>query len=301
VTSYPDIILEITVVNSRDSMHAFLPGCPLGRVRHQTIGTTTKSLRRPRACLPTAPNATDLIQRLSHPHQPTQTLALISLSGLPQEQALSALHTSKILQSPNPQVRLTALATLGKLGAAEETRTLVAAMCDDEDHSVRAAAASGLGSLLDARDGVLGDARDPYVSEAASALEKAATSDEHFIVRYAAIVSLGNVGDSGAVEMLLRVARDSSSPILEAAASVEALGEVVALEEAERDVLEVCEARARDRDDLVRAAVARTLGSLCERGVGCGSLQRMLEEEGRYGRSEMVLVVLNDVMKGLSD
>lgn len=246
--------------------------------------------RRPQASLATPPSADDLLEKLKSGIQPTQMLALIVLPQLPSAEAASLLHNSGVLDSPNRQVRLTAVATLGKLGAPREASVLLSVLRDDsDDYSVRAAAASALGSLLPGPSDGSG-----LVGQALSALVDVATADEHFILRYAAIVSMGNLGDRSAMETLLPIAKDVSAVPLEAAAAVRAIGEVVDGKDVEEEVMQAVVARAADKEDLVRVSVVRTLGRWKE-AAGAGIvLENMRKDEERYGQSDLVRAVLND-------
>lgn len=219
-------------------------------------------------------------------------LALIALPQLPSAEAVSLLHKSGLLDSPNRQVRLTAVATLGKLGAAREASVLLSVLRDDtDDYSVRAAAANALGSLLPGPSDGSG-----LVGEALSALVDVATGDEHFILRYSAIVSIGSLGDRSAIETLLPIAKDIGALPLEAAAAVGAIGEVVDGKDVREEVIQAVVARARDREDLVRAAVARTLGNWKDAAGAAAVLENMRKDEERYGQSDLVRAILNDVI-----
>lgn len=217
-------------------------------------------------------------------------LALIALPQLPSAQAVALLHASGVLQSPNQQVRLTAVATLGKLGAPREASVLLSVLRDDsDDYSVRAAAANALGFLLPgAADG------SGLIGEALSALVDVATGEEHFILRYTAIVTIGNLGDQSAIETLLPIAKDVASQPLDAAAAVAALGEVVDGKHVETEVMDAVVARAADRVDLVRAAVVRTLRRWKDADRAGTVLENMRRDEEQYGRSDFVRAVLND-------
>lgn len=231
---------------------------------------------------------------LTSNNQPKQTLALISLEKLPAKQAVCILNASQVLDSPNPQIRLTALATLGKLGEQSEAHSLTRALQSDEDDTVRSAAAGALGDLFhDERK------RTSVLQNVVATLSDAALHDEHFMVRYVAIVSLGSVGALGNVQLLLTVAQNTATPALELAAALTALGEAVTTERVTAPMRAVVHSRARDRDDFVRAAVARTLGRWHDAGDDGAVLRRMREEEERFGASGMVMAILDDVLRDL--
>lgn len=279
-------------------MNAFVTPLPLVHRASSTFRHSSTSRRwqprlivskRPRASLQSTPNAESLLEKLKSGVQANQMLALVALPQLPSSEAVSLLYDSGVLKSPNRQVRLTAVATLGKLRAPREANVLLDVLRDDsDDYSVRAAAANALGFLLPGVSDGSG-----VIGEALSALVDVATGDEHFILRYAAIVTMGNLGDNSAMETLLPIAKDVSAEPLEAAAAVTAIGEVVDAESVDAAVLDAVIARAADREDLVRAAVARTLQRWKQVDTAVKVLEGMRKDEERYGQSELVRAVLN--------
>lgn len=268
--------------------------------------------RRPRAPYASgaASDGHNLRARLSSTgEQATQILALVSLPSLPPEEARGLLHDSGALRSDNVQVRLTAAATLGKLGNRGDTAALVHLLTMDPEHSVRAAAASGIGNLLRRRSRPAEAGSGAVAPDVVEPLLAIAENDANFIVRYCALVTLGNVGDRRALPFLISVAMDSSAPPLEAAAAVAALGEIPRDSDAvgiDEEVFNVVVIRARDRDDLVRAAVARTLGLWAadeerrqsSKRTAMDVLQGMNKEEERFGQSALVRSAVTDAILG---
>lgn len=204
------------------------------------------------------------------------------------------LQQSGLLESKNVQVRLTALATLGKLGFRREADTLVSALNFDPDHSVRAAAANGLGNVLRPEDGA---APVTGGEKALHALIRAANEDGHVIVRYAALVSIGDLGNPAAIHVLLPIVRNLAAPTLEAAAAIRALGDLVHGNSVSKDLLRAISARVADRDELIRAAVARRLGRWLDIGSVPELLKRMEADEKQFGQSTHVQAVLDNVRR----
>lgn len=205
-------------------------------------------------------------------------LALISLPSV--NNAVGILRESGTLQSPNHTVRLTAHAILGKVGISEDASILINAMNNDDDYAVRAAAAGALGTLL---------TRVEDVHNGVEALLNVVTGDDHFIVRYAAIVALGNVRDGTAVDTLKLVNRST----LELAAAIEAVGEIGTA--SRDDVKEWVLSRVDDKHDMIRAAVAKTLGrwwmELDDQEIQF-VLEKMLYDEGVHAKSVYVQTIL---------
>lgn len=273
------------------------PFCPTGtnRLLHRARcprHTSRVVVRRPRAC-ESPPSPAEVLDILKNATQSQKILALISLRKLSSEQAVPVLYSSGILDIDNIQVRVTALTTLGKVGARKEADTLIAVLLNDIDHSIRAAAASALGSLLFCEGDFVADETTGKTTEA---LLHAATKDEHFIVRYTAIVSAGNIADPAVVPALLPIANDIAAPTLEAAAALTALGEVVPTRDVGSEMLKAVCARAGDREEFIRAAVARTLGRWTGVGGARASLEKMKTDEEKYGQSNLVRAILSDVL-----
>ncbi|KAI0561310.1 Armadillo-like helical domain containing protein [Gracilaria domingensis] len=242
-----------------------------------------------------SPEPDYLLQDLCSGSQPRQLVALVRLTSIPPNEALGILEKSETLASNNKQVRLSALATLGKLGFRERAGVLVNALESDGDHAVRAAAANGLGNLLHPNEGE-GSVKG-YENVLHALIRAAQKKDEHFIVRYAALVALGELANPSAVDIVLPIVRDLAAPALEVMAAVAAIGKMMNAGALTAEVLEAVKARAADRDELIRAAVVRTLG----RWLGVHSvpelLQRMNKDEQRYGQSKHVHEILDDVLR----
>lgn len=242
-----------------------------------------------------SPKAESILDELRSGSQPKQLVALVRLISLPPREGLLILRKSDVLNSRKLQIRVSALATLGKLGIREEARTLIAVLETDPDHSIRAAAAGGLGDLLRPKTGeVVVQGQE----EALEALIRAAEQDEHFIVRYAALVSVGELGNPAALNTVLRVIRDLKAPALEATAAVYAISQLAKDDALNKEIIDAVCARAGDREDLIRAAVVHTLGSWSNDNSIRELLQRMKGDEMRFGQSTHVQAVLDDVLGG---
>lgn len=253
---------------------------------------TPQICRRTRAC---AQSSEFLLDSLRSGSQPKQLQALVGLLQLPATEARGLLYESQALSSPNRQVRLSALATLGKFSDPEDADILISALKEEQDHSTRAAAANGLGAVISA-----GSDLKKTVERVVDELLLAAKNDDHFIVRYVALVSLGSVGDARAKDELLRLATDMSTPALEASAAIDALGEVLG-KDVPPNIVSVVISRAKDREDLIRAAVARTLAIWSHINSAREALSNMREDELRYGNSPFVLAVLDNVREDVGD
>eukprot|EP00178_Gracilaria_changii_P020920 TRINITY_DN614_c0_g1_i3.p1 TRINITY_DN614_c0_g1~~TRINITY_DN614_c0_g1_i3.p1 ORF type:complete len:296 (+),score=44.50 TRINITY_DN614_c0_g1_i3:718-1605(+) len=240
-----------------------------------------------------SPDPSSLLDDLRSGSQPKQLVALVRLTSIPPHEALILLEQSETLTSPNIQVRLTALATLGKLGCRERADVLVNALESDQEHSIRAAAASGLGNLLHPNEGEKAVQGYPYVLKA---LIRASQNDENFIVRYAALIALGELGNPDAIETVLPIIRSLSAPALEATAAVAAIGKMTDSGGPSPEVFNAVAARASDRDELVRAAVVRTLANWSNIDAVPELLLRMKRDETRYGQSNHVQAILDDVL-----
>lgn len=225
-----------------------------------------------------------------------QILALLRLRAMPSSTALPLLRASSALQSKRPKVRIAALDALARIAPADEAPAIATVLREETDHSVRAAAAAALSWLLSYGDAANGPDAPRMVATAA--LREAAKHDKHFIVRYAAVVALGNVGDMEAVPLLAALVVDAAAPPLETAAAVDALGEAINVDAADSDCVQAVMSRAADRDSLIRAAVARTLGRWRQAAGVEDVLKRMVDDERLYGQSVMVEAVLNDVING---
>lgn len=280
-------------------MSAFAPTTPFFRVPSAAFQRPLiSSKRRPRWCtfrlahasLQRQPEGNALLDKLKSGVQSKQMLALVLLPQLPSAEAVSLLYESNVLDSTNRQVRLTAVATLGKLRAPQEANRLVSVLRDaSDDYSVRAAAANALGFLLPGAKYGSG-----ILEEALSALVDVATGDEHFILRYSAIVTMGNLGDQSAMDTLLPIAKNEASSPLEAAAALGAIGEIVSDENVQNGILDIVAARAADREEFVRAAVARTLKRWVTTEKAASIFSQMKTDEEKYGKSDLVRAILND-------
>lgn len=253
------------------------------------------------------PNRTpDLLANLRSDGEPRQILALISLARLPGPDALALLQECGALTSQFRKTRIAALDALGKTRVRTESTTLIAVLQSDTDHSIRAAAAAALSTVLTAEEGVLledagpdaranasrPESRDDIFTNTVEALREAMTKDEHFIVRYSAIVALGNLQDDDAIDLLLPLIQSPDAAPLEIASAIDAVGEIVPPSRLREEWLYAVNSRALHPDDLIRAAVVRTLaGWRSVEGVSA-TLTTMLKNEVEYGRSTFVLALL---------
>lgn len=254
-----------------------------------------RSCRRPRAVLQPPEDREVLEERLRTGSQAEQMQAMIALPRLPSAVSVPLIHSTGVLRSENLQVRLTAVATLGKLGMLSEGRTLLAVLRNDtdEDYSVRAAAANALGSLLEPPRPI---GAELLVRETVNALIHIVATDESFIVRYAAIVSLGNIADPTALITLLPIISDGTAPPLDVSAAIVAIGEVVPKEGATIEMLKAVTRHAEDPEEFIRAAVARTLGAWKGVGDSLVVLVKMRDSENRDGGSVMVRTIIAEVL-----
>lgn len=261
--------------------------------------------------LPSTP-IEDILQSLKRDGEPSQTIALISLSQLPGDQALSILQQSDTLNSKFRKTRIAALDALGKTRIKTECSYIVEIIQSDSDHSIRAAAAAALSNLLSTQDrldgdlqprgalvatqGELGLRTEQHFIEATKALRHAVIMDDHFIVRYSAIVALGNLEDINAVPLLLSLIESAATAPLEVASAIDAMGEIVPATDVESKWLFVIKSRASDKDDLIRASVVRTFARWRSIAGVPDMLATMLYEEIKYGRSSFVLGLLQYII-----
>ena len=117
---------------------------------------------------------------------------------------------------------------------------LVKLLESDPDYGIRADAAGALGYLEDPR------AYEP--------LSRAFYEDTQWLVRFSAAVSLGNLGDIRAKNLLLQ-ALDSNETVMHQAA-IAAIGEIMAVDAID-DILRF----ANSEDWLVRQRLAQALGN----------------------------------------
>lgn len=180
-----------------------------------------------------------------------------------------------LLTDPQPEVRRSAVMSLGKLGVADAAGPLVGAL-DDSDARVRAFSAEALGALGErvmdqAARPLAGKLRDPSdaVKHAAaralaaiggtqSAVELVVESlrDRDAETRLAAALALGGLEASSAFSALVATLRDQDGRVRQAAVS--ALGEL-----ADRRALPLFRERlASDPVPAVRSEAAYRLGKL---------------------------------------
>lgn len=263
-----------------------------------------------------------LLEDLRDEGSKRQAVAFVNFARLQPQLALKLLEESGVLQSKYRKTRIAALNALGALKIVNQSVYLADLLENDPDYSIRAAAAGALSYILDGGDsplsslqasknsslngngstrakvnGAAGEIKDEEcLRVAARALRHAATEDEHFIVRYSSIVALGTLRDVASVDMLLPLIQTFGTPTLEAAAAIDALGEILRPKDVSEKVLSVVRARATDTDDLVRAAVARTFDAWRAIPEAAENLTAMLRNEVKFGRSSIVLSLIQTLI-----
>jgi len=166
---------------------------------------------------------------------------------------------SLVLKSPNRAIRVSAHGALGRIGSArEDTAVLLASLCGLDDHSVRAASAGSLGDLHAASTDIPNIPNIlPDITEVLQVLERYSSpaSEAQYIVRYSCISALGIIGRTESIPFLTSV---NATP-LEISGAVTALGDIPQSENHQAALVYVRTNMAHG-DDLVRGAIARTLG-----------------------------------------
>lgn len=257
-----------------------------------------------------------------------QALAFVAVTRMPSQLALKLLEKSGVLNSRFRKTRVSALNVLGTLKIINQSIYLAEVLEKDPDYSIRAAAAGALSYILDEGNTLLSSAQtggksnlkgsgsddtnvglqstaneisdtvddEECLKLAARALRKAATDDDHFLVRYSSIVALGTLRDVASVDLLLPLIQTFATPTLEAAAAIDALGEILRPKDVSAKVLSAVRARATDTDDLIRAAVARTFDAWRAIPEAAENLPAMLRNEVKFGRSSFVLGLLHKLI-----
>lgn len=261
----------------------------------------------------------NILRDLRNDGKPPQVLALIKLTKMAPRHALHLIQVSGVYESKYRKTRIAVLDALGKFRIRTEIPTLVSVLCDDSDHSIRAAAAGALGVLLSPLDNGndvdsdinddpnrevsqsepstdVAQLQDDVHDRALLALRNAALNDDHFIVRYSAIVALGNGRDTASISLLLPIIANQDAAALEVASAIDALGEIIAATDVPQKCLEHVIARTTDSEDLIRAAVARTLGQWRSIRIAADTLHKMLSHEIRLERSSFVLDLLQRIL-----
>lgn len=268
-----------------------------------------------------------LLEDLRNDGGKEQALALVTITRLPSQLAFSLIKESGVLNSRYRKTRIAALYALGTLKLVSQTTYLADILENDSDYSIRAAAAGALSYLLDHSDSPLPTSdssgevnsnrngletgnsashaeadnvrevmQDDDLNLAARTLRRAAIDDDHFMVRYSSIVALGTLRDIASVDMLLLLVQRFATPTLEAAAAIDALGEILRPKDVSAKVLTAVRARATDTDDLIRAAVARTFDAWRAIPEAAENLPAMLRNEVKLGRSAFVLSLLRTLI-----
>lgn len=129
-------------------------------------------------------------ERKSATHKATDHRAADSLWMIEYGRPADSVSIRRLLSHPSPRVRRRAALAVGRVGGRGLSRALHT-LLGDEDATVRAAAAWGLGLALDSR------AEEPLLLRVAL--------DDHVDVRVAALRSLGLVGGAGSARALLKL------------------------------------------------------------------------------------------------
>lgn len=188
-----------------------------------------------------SPGLPQLSEQLSSSQLKERVLVMLELQKetMPAEVAYPLLQQA--LKDEAEQVRGMAAFCLGIKPVPESLCQLVRLLEADPDYNVRAMAAGALGYLAD--------------QGAFAALRHAFLEDTSWLVQFSAAVSLGNLRNPQAVEVLLE-ALDREQPLLQEAA-IMALGEIGAVEQVERLLGFVTSA-----DWMMRKRLAEALGNL---------------------------------------
>lgn len=216
---------------------AFITPLPLHHIPRQQPNLSPRThpirhpirqpIRRPRinACInPTQPPSPEFVRSLlTATTKAEQQKGLLLVRNLPPTHALELLHLC-LSTSKNDFIRATAAISIGELKLSDEAssahaiRTLQELIATDEDYSVRAAAAAGLGyvSGVTITDSVRGGV--------IQTLRRAVWEDAEWQVQFSALAALGNLRDARAVPLLTQYL-DSDNDLLVQAA-VGALGDI---------------------------------------------------------------------------
>jgi HEAT repeat protein len=181
----------------------------------------------------------EVSSRLESENSRDRLLALVSLRGIPAEQAVPLIL--KVIDDDNLQIRSMAVFALGIKPTADCFPTLSRILETETDYGIRADAAGALGYL-----------RDPRGFEP---LMRAFYEDIEWLVRFSAAVSLGNLNDPRAYDALIG-ALDGKEALLQHAA-IAALGEIGDIRCVDR-ILDF----AQSDDWLSRQRLAEALGNL---------------------------------------
>ncbi len=182
----------------------------------------------------------------------------------------------KDLEDKSPTIRRSAAFALGKIGDDRDLRVLLAlAQKDQEDASVRAAAATACGDIVAAHDG------DPALwSKVDHVMKRLLEQDKDPRVRRAAVYALGTFGTIAETEIpLLRstLLKDGHPTVRQNAAW--ALGRLK--DHATREVIDdLIQAVDSDTDALVRRDAATALGDLLLRSSEAPPLEKEYRNAG---------------------
>ncbi len=183
------------------------------------------------------PHLEQIAKELESPRLRDRMVAITKLREVEAEQAVPLIK--KVLDDPSLQVRSMAVFALG-IKATSESFPLLLELLEDDDYGIRADAAGALGYLQDPR------AFDPLV--------RLFYEDTHWLVRFSAAVSLGNLQNPEA-KVVLEQALHSEQGVLQQAA-IAALGEIKSVES-----LDEMLSFAQSQDWLVRQRLAQALAN----------------------------------------
>ncbi|WP_299487815.1 HEAT repeat domain-containing protein [Acaryochloris sp. IP29b_bin.137] len=190
------------------------------------------------------PRLHELTLKLNSNKSSDRLLALVALRNLPTSEAFPLIKP--MLFDDYLPVRSMAIRSLASHPSAESISLLVQ-MLDDPNYEIRAGAAGALG--------VVGD------HNTVQALSRAFLEDTEWLVRFSAAVSLGNLQNPRADEVLLQALEQPELIVQQAA--IAALGEIKAFE-----ALDTLLRFVQSEDWLVRKYLATALGNLpCSKSI----------------------------------
>ncbi|MEB3291582.1 MAG: HEAT repeat domain-containing protein [Synechococcales bacterium] len=185
------------------------------------------------------PHLKVLAHQLASPDVRARKLALNELREMPAEKSVPLIQTA--LKDHNQQVRSLAVFSLGVNPTPDCLGILIEVLQTDPDYGVRADAAGALGYLGNVR--------------ALESLVRAFYEETAWLVRFSAVVALGNLRDRRAETVLLQAL--NCQEVVMHQAAIAALGEISALNAID-PLLSFLDAE----DWLVRQRLAEALGYL---------------------------------------
>jgi HEAT repeat protein len=184
------------------------------------------------------PSLQQITEQLNSQESSDRLLALLALRDWPTAEAFPLIK--QVLDDSSMPVRTMAIRSLA-IHVTPESLPLLLKLLADREYEVRAGAAGALGCLGDHR--------------ALQPLMQVFHEDTHWLVRFSAVVSLGNLHDPQAKDFLITVL--TSPEVLIQQAAIAALGEIGVIE-----TLNVLLPFIDSEDWLTRLNLAQALGNL---------------------------------------